>query len=126
MDQADKVVAKDMIRTMLLYGVILQVVCLFIPGDHLKMAAGIWIGITSGIGLLIHMRNSLLTALDMDPEGAKRYMQRSYSVRYTAVVAVFMAVSYLGIVNLFTLIAGVMGLKISAYLQPIMHKLFKS
>lgn len=126
MNQADKVVAKDMIRIMLIYGVILQVICLFIPGDRLRMAAGLWIGIASGIGLLIHMRNSLLEALDMDSEGAKRYMQKSYAVRYVTVVVIFMTVTYLDIVNIFTLIAGVMGLKISAYLQPIMHKLFKS
>lgn len=126
MNQADKVVAKDMIRIMLIYGVILQVICLFMPGDRLRMAAGLWIGIASGIGLLIHMRNSLLEALDMDPEGAKRYMQKSYAVRYVTVVVIFMTVTYLDIVNIFTLIAGVMGLKISAYLQPIMHKLFKS
>lgn len=126
MNRADEVVMKDMIAIMLMYGIIAQIICLFIPGNRVRMAIGLWIGIATGIGLLIHMRKSLLVALDLEEAGAKRYMQKSYAGRYFATFAVFAAALYFEVANVFTLIIGVMGLKVSAYLQPIMHKLFTS
>lgn len=126
MNRADRIVMSDMIVIMIMYGVIAQVICLFIPGNRVQMAIGLWIGIATGIGLLIHMRKSLLLALELEEDGAKRYMQRSYVVRYFATFVVFAVVLYFELANIFTLIAGVMGLKVSAYLQPTMHRLFKS
>lgn len=126
MNRADRVVMKDMITIMVMYGIIAQIICLFIPGNRVQMAIGLWIGIATGIGLLIHMNKSLQLALSLDEDGAKRYMQKSYAVRYFATFAIFAAVLYFELANIFTLIAGVMGLKVSAYLQPIMHKLFTS
>ena len=38
MSKTDNTVLKDMIITMLLYGIIAQIVCLIIPGDHLRMS----------------------------------------------------------------------------------------
>ena len=105
MSKTDNTVLKDMIITMLLYGIIAQIVCLIIPGDHLRMTAGLWIGVAAGVFMVIHM-------------------QKSYAIRYLVVVVVFIAVSWLQIANVLTLFAGIMSLKLAAYLQPIMHKLF--
>ena len=49
MSKTDNTVLKDMIITMLLYGIIAQIVCLIIPGDHLRMTAGLWIGCSCSI-----------------------------------------------------------------------------
>ena len=125
MKKADEVVMTDMIVIMVLFGLVVQLVCLFIPGDRLRMAAGLWIGVATGVGLLVNMRSSLSEALVMDPEGATRYMQKSYAKRYIVVIVSFMAIAYFELANIYTLLIGVMGLKFSAYLQPIMHKLFK-
>ena len=116
---------REMLITMVVYGVVLQVICIFLPGDLLKMACGLWIGIAIGAGMLIHMKNSLIEALDLGEAGAKKYMQKSYMKRYIVVVVVFIAVAYLGIANVLTLLAGVMGLKVSAYLQPVLQKVLK-
>ena len=59
MSKTDNTVLKDMIITMLLYGIIVQIVCLIIPGDHLRMTAGLWIGVAAGVFMVIHMKNSL-------------------------------------------------------------------
>ena len=69
---------REMLITMVVYGVILQVICIFLPGDLLKMTCGLWIGIAIGAGMLIHMKNSLIEALDLGEAGAKKYMQKSY------------------------------------------------
>ena len=118
MSKTDNTVLKDMIITMLLYGIISQIVCLIIPGDHLRMTAGLWIGVAAGVFMVIHMKNSLDEAVLYGEQEAQRYMQKSYAIRYLVVVVVFIAVSWL------TLFAGIMSLKLAAYLQPIMHKLF--
>lgn len=125
MEKADTKVLRDMILIMIIYGIIAQLVCLFIPGDRLKMAIGLWIGVAAGIGMAVHMKNSLDEALYLGEEGASKYWQKSYAKRYLTVVVVFAAVSYFQIANVLALFAGVMGLKFSAYLQPIMRKLFK-
>ena len=105
--------------------VIAQISCLFIPGDHLRMAAGLWIGVATGIGMAIHMKQCLDEALYLDEKGASKYMQKAYAKRYIAVIILFIGVTYFNLVNILTLIAGVMGLKVAAYSQPIMHKLFQ-
>ena len=116
---------REMIITMVIYGIILQIICVFLSGDLLKMTCGLWIGIAIGAGMLIHMKNSLIEALDLGEAGAKKYMQKSYMKRYIVVVVVFIAVAYLDIANVLTLLAGVMGLKVSAYLQPVLQKVLK-
>lgn len=85
------------------------------------MTAGLWIGVAAGVFMVIHMKNSLDEAVLYGEQEAQRYMQKSYAIRYLVVVVVFIAVSWLQIANVLTLFAGIMSLKLAAYLQPIMH-----
>lgn len=110
---------------MILYGIVIQIICLFIPGDLLRMSLGLWIGVLTGIGMAVNMKNSLDEALYLDENDATKYMQKAYAKRYTAVIVIFIAVVWFKLAHILTLFAGVMGLKFSAYLQPIMHKLFQ-
>lgn len=121
MGKPDEVV-KDMTRCMVVYGGILQIVCFIVASDLLKASVGLWIGVVAAILMLRNMRDSLIEALDLGEAGAQKYIQKSYAKRYLAVVIVFLVVSALGIANVLTLLAGVMGLKVAAYLQPIIHK----
>lgn len=125
MERADEIVLRDMMKTIFLYGIIVQIICLIVPGNRLQYSIGLWIGIVVGMGMLVHMRNSLNEALDLGEDGARKYMQKSYAVRYVTVIIIFLVVSYLQIANVVTLLIGIMGLKLSAYLQPIMHSIFQ-
>ena len=117
-------VVKDMTLIMIVYGLLIQVICFFVAGDLLKATVGLWIGIVTAVLMLRNMRDSLNEALDLGEAGARKYVQSAYMKRYIAVVVVFVVVSLLDIANVLTLLAGVMGLKVSAYLQPIKHKIF--
>lgn len=125
MERSDERVLKDMILFMILYGIVIQVVCLFIPGDLLRMSVGLWIGVLTGIGMAVNMKNSLDEALYLNENDAAKYMQKAYAKRYLAVIVIFIAVIWFKLAHILTLFAGVMGLKFSAYLQPVMHKLFR-
>ena len=117
-------VVKDMTLIIIVYGLLIQVICFFVAGDLLKATVGLWVGIIAAILMLRNMRDSLIEALDLGEAGAKKYVQSAYMKRYLAVVVVFVVVSLSGIANVLTLLAGVMGLKVSAYLQPVKHKFF--
>lgn len=117
-------VVKDMTLIMVIYGVLIQVICFFVADDLLKATIGLWIGILTAVLMLRNMKDSLIEALDLGEAGARKYVQSAYMKRYIAVVVVFVVVSLLGIANVLTLLAGVMGLKVSAYLQPVKHKFF--
>ena len=117
-------VVKEMTLIMIVSGLLIQVICFFVAGDLLKATVGLWIGIVAAVLMLRNMRDSLNEALDLGEAGARKYVQSAYMKRYIAVVVVFIAVSLLGIANVLTLLAGVMGLKVSAYLQPVKHKFF--
>lgn len=124
MGRPDELV-KEMTSSIIVYGVVVQIICVIAAGDLLKTSVGLWIGIATAIGMLRSIQDSAIEALDLGEAGAKKYAQSACMRRYIAVVVVFLIVSFLGIANVLTLLAGVMGLKVSAYLQPIRQKLFK-
>lgn len=116
---------KDMRFIIVVYGILLQILCVVVADNLIKATIGLWIGIITAILMLNSMRDSSIEALDLGEAGAKKYAQSAYMKRYFTVVIVFFIVAYSGIANILTLLAGVMGLKISAYLQPIKKNLKK-
>ena len=58
----------------------------------------------------------------MDAHKARVQITAKGIMRYAVVVVVFSITMYFDLGNLVTLFLGVMGLKISAYLQPFLHK----
>lgn len=117
-----KSVGKDLIIGMVLLGLIVQIILFFFP-NLLYNSSGLWIGVLVGIALSIHMRVSLETAVEQDEEGAVKYMRSRYLIRYVAAAVVLCAVLYLDLGNIITLLIGLMSFKLSAYAQPVIHKL---
>ena len=125
MEREDRIVLRDMIIIMILFGSIAQIVSFAFPGDHVKMAVGLWIGVAAGIGFAIHIRDTLEEALMRGVDGARRYVQRGYAIRCTALLVIVTIVSYFQLADIVMLLIGVMGLKVSGYLQPILHEVFE-
>ena len=73
----------------------------------------------------IHMKRNIEDALDFDERGAVKHMRKGYVFRYALVALLFGVVIYMHIGNPITLLVGVMGLKIGAYIQPITHKVLQ-
>ena len=91
-------------------------------------------GIYSGLGLLIgcvlaaagvwHMWSSIDQALDLG-DGAQKFMAGRSWIRYGVFVAVFAVLMVTKIADPLTAFLGLMGMKVSAYLQPTVHKVLE-
>ena len=109
-----------LILGILLYGVLAQAIGVWLVKDKWMYSTGLWIGILLAMGMAIHMAVVLEDAVSAG-SGQTKLIAMSL-LRYLAVVLVFFCVIYFHLGNPIAAFAGVMGLKISAYLQPFLHK----
>lgn len=105
-------------------GIIIEVVCIFLPFSLLDLSLGLWIGVLLAIGMAASMDISLARTFERGEEGSVRYMRGRSMLRYVFVVLAFGLVLVYGIGNPLSCFAGVMTLKVAAYLQPFTHKFF--
>lgn len=115
---------KELVLGIILLGVAEQLICLLIPSNHLYNAIGLWTGIAIAACMAIHMKRSIEDALGLGGEGAAKHIRKSYALRMVIVFLVMGVVIYFRWGNPLTILAGVIPLKISAYLQPYIHKVF--
>ena len=105
------------------YGVLIQLVGMWFVEDRFHYTTGLWIGIGCALGMAIHIAVSIEDAVSIYSEdGAKRKVIQSALIRYIVVVAIFVAMMYFKLGMLVPAFLGVLGLKFSAYLQPVIQK----
>ncbi len=109
---------------MVLFGVVSQIVGMFFVEEKLNYSIGLWIGVLIAAFMAFHMAWSLNSALDQDVKGAQAVATRQNIIRYLIVVLILGILMITEIGNPIAAFVGVMGLKVSAYLQPIFQKLF--
>lgn len=111
-----------LIAGILLYGIVIQFTGIWFIEDKAAYSIGLWYGIAIAIGMAIHMAYVIYDAVTFDGEyRAKIRVTAKAIIRYLAVVILFGILSYFNLGNLFTAFIGVMGLKVSAYLQPLLN-----
>lgn len=107
-----------------LFLIVCQMSIVWFVLDKLEFSIGLWLGGFMAILATLHLSISLERALDFDEGGAKKHMVTQNLVRY------FVLIIFLGILmitdfaNPLSAFLGVMGIKIGAYLQPFIHKVF--
>lgn len=103
-------------------GIIIEVVCIFLPYSLLDLSIGLWLGVVIAIGMAVSMEISVNRSFERGEHGAVNYMRSQSILRYVFVVLAFGLVLVYDIGNPLTCFAGVMTLKVAAYLQPFTHK----
>ena len=117
---------KELLCGMFFYGVAAQIICFILDMERLLYTSlGLWIGVGAAALMSVHMKRNIEDALDFDERGAVKHMRKGYVFRYALVAFLFGVVIYMHIGNPITLLVGVMGLKIGAYIQPITHKVLQ-
>ncbi len=115
---------KEMFAGLLAWLLFVFVILIIVASHKLAMALGVLIGGGAAAGLLLHMYHHLDIALDMDVKHAQSHIQ-SAAIKRLFFMALIVAISMAGYKYVHPLgtILGLFGIKISAYLQPMVHKI---
>ena len=106
-----------------IYGIVIELFGVWFVEDKLRYSTGLLIGIAVAIGLAINIAIVIRDAVEIYGEdGARNKLIIKSVSRYLVVVIVFFVMMKFNLGNLATAFIGVLGLKVSAYLQPFAHK----
>lgn len=106
-----------------IYGIVVELVGVWFAEDKLRYSTGLLIGISVAIGLAINIAFVIRDAVEIyGADGARNRLIIKSVLRYLVVVVVFFVMMKFKLGNLVTAFIGVLGLKVSAYLQPFAHK----
>ena len=110
----------------IIYGILLQITGMWLVDDKLRYSTGLWIGIGCALFMAIHMAMSIEDAVSIGTEdGAKKKTIASAMFRYVIVLLVLVVMCYFNLGMILPAFFGVLGLKFSAYAQPLLGRLRK-
>lgn len=107
----------------ILFGILCQVLVFFLVEDKTGYSIGLWAGVLTAIFMAFHMAVTLNTAVERDVKGAQASATRQNIIRYFIVVVILGILMLTEVGNPLAAFAGVMGLKVSAYMQPLFARL---
>ncbi|MDE5866847.1 MAG: ATP synthase subunit I [Lachnospiraceae bacterium] len=105
-----------------LFGIVCQAVILIFSRNP-DYSIGLWIGTVLGITSAIHMWWSLNRGLDMAEKDAVKALGTQSLVRNFVFIAVVVLLAISGFADPICAFLGYMGMKVSAYMQPFIHRI---
>ena len=105
-------------------GILIQIGMAIAFENYLYNAIGLWAGIGIASFMAIHLKRSIEDELDLGEEGAMKHARTAYATRMLVTFIVLGVVIYFKLGNPITVVIGIFPLKLSAYLQPLIHKIF--
>ena len=113
-----------LIAGIVIFGLFVQLTGVWFVADKVGYSIGLWYGVAIGIGMAINLATVIYDAVTFDGEGnANKRVAVKSMLRYIVVAILFGILGYFEFGNLFTAFLGVMGLKFSAYAQPLLNKI---
>lgn len=106
----------------LFWGILCQMAGLIFARDKWFFTKSIWFGILFAFVACMHMYRTLDKALWFG-EDASKLVTKGYVFRYVAALLIFGVIGYTGALDVLVVFLGYMSLKVTAYLQPLTHKL---
>lgn len=107
---------------MMFFGLVCQVLGVFLAKNQGSYALSLWLGVAFAFAGSIHMCRTLNRAL-LGGDNASGIVTRGYLFRYAVVALALAVISVTKAMNPLVFFLGYMSLKVTAYLQPITHKL---
>ena len=114
----------SLIATILVYGVLVELIGIWFVEDKIRYTSGLLIGIGLALFLSISIATSIFDVLDVRSKKDQVKVSLKAVLRYVIVAIVSIAMCYFNLGNIWTWFIGVMGLKVAALLQPLIHKVF--
>lgn len=114
-----------LVAGILIYGVVLQFTGVWFVDDKIRYSTGLWFGIAVAVGMAVNLAIVIFDSINFeDAKQAKHRVILKSALRYVIVVALFFIVGFFRLGNLIIAFLGVMGLKVSAYMQPLASKIY--
>ena len=108
----------------LFLGVLAQIIGAFIAKDKMMYAGSLWLGVLLALAATYHMYRSLDRALDQPEKTAQKMIFRGYILRYVILIFILLVLMKTEVMNpLIFFFSYVMCMKVTAFLQPLTHKL---
>lgn len=114
--------AKELIIGDIVYYIIGQIIILILTHRRLYCTVGFILGTMISIFMIIHMAIAMEQAMSMKEKGADFHIRKTTAIRLVAVFLMLVIVGLTDAGNILAAVAGLMALKVSAYLQPFTHK----
>ena len=107
----------------LIFGMLIEAVLLTVFDEKMYHSAGLLIGLAGAILMAAHMEYTIGRALSAGEAGAEKTMRLGYLLRYFTAALLMIVAAVSGWANPITIFAGLMTLKLSAYIEPYTHKI---
>ncbi len=117
-------VLPELILGIIVYGVAAELTGIWFVADKQAYTIGLIAGLLIACGMAINMASVILDTMDgyTGEAAARTRVAGKAALRYCVVAVLFMVMAWFEIGNFYASFIGVLGLKISAYLQPFTHK----
>lgn len=115
----------QLIVGILSYGVLIQILGLFLVEDKIFFSYSLWVGLILSIAMAIHMQLSIEKALEQEGRAAQTVLSRAYLIRTVVIFLTMGTGAYFGFLSILPCFIGLMGLKAAAILQPKLDKLWQ-
>lgn len=112
----------SLMATILVYGVLVELIGVWFVEDKLRYTTGLLIGIGLALFLSISIAASIFDVLDVRGKKDQVKVSLKAVLRYAIVAALSIAMGYFKLGNIITWFIGVMGLKVAALTQPLIHR----
>ena len=103
--------------------VLFIIVGMILAESKLSFALGVCYGAVVAVILVSHMYHGLERTLCYDEEGARKHAQKMAGIRMWIMLAAVVLAMYFGEhLHLLGVVLGILTLKVSAYMQPCIHR----
>lgn len=130
MEKDDMQIAKDTLYSLILgilfFGIILVTLGTLLAADKAAFVLGGLLGVVTACGIAVHLYKTIEKSLDLDPERSVGYTRGMALLRLGLMgLPVIAAVLIPQVLHPLGVLAGILGLKAGAFLQPAFLKLIK-
>ena len=109
----------------IIYYVIVQILVVVFSGNALYDSIGLIAGVVISTAMTIHMTIAVEQAMSLNERAADKHVKKTTAFRMLGVMAALVIVGLTEFGNIVFTLIGVMALKVSAYLQPLTHKVLE-
>ena len=107
-----------------IFAALVELIGVWFVSDKLRYTTGLFIGMGCAIFMAIHIAMIIEESVRIG-KGHEKYLSFKSVLRYLIVCAVMILMMVFKLGNMFTALIGILGLKVSAYAQPLLYKLLR-